>query len=119
MLGTLGIGMPIKFGLAVVALAVITWLVDDYAWQRAERARLEREVAEAVAANQSLVHALDDAAAEHAAAVAALQAASAAEREARAHVETLLEELRHAPPEDDRDLSPTAQQFFDGLRSGP
>jgi hypothetical protein len=119
MLGTLGIGTPIKIGLAVVSLAVIAWLVDDYAWQRTERARLERAVAEAVAANQSLVQALDDAAAEHAAAVAALQAAGAAEREARAQVEALLEQLRHAPPEDDRDLSPTAQQFFDRLRGGP
>lgn len=119
MLGTLGLGTPIKIGLAAVALAVIAWLVDDYAWQRAEGARLERELAEVVAANRSLVQALDDAAAEHAAAVAALQAASAAEREVRAQVETLLEELRHAPPEDDRDLSPTAQRFFDGLRSGP
>ena len=115
MLDTLGI----KIGLAVVTLAVTAWLVDDYAWQRAERARLEREVAEAVAANQTLVQALDDAVAEHAAALAALQVASAAEREARAQVESLLEELRHAPPEDDRDLSPTAQRFFDGLRGGP
>ncbi len=49
-------------------------------------------------------------------ALAAAEAAAEAERDRTADLETLLEELRHAPPEDDKPLSPTAQRYFDGLR---
>jgi uncharacterized protein YaiL (DUF2058 family) len=49
-------------------------------------------------------------------ALLAAEAAAAAEQARQADLETLIEELRHAPPEDDRPLSPTAQRYFDGLR---
>ncbi len=49
-------------------------------------------------------------------ALAAAEAAADAERTRRDDLEATLEELRHAPAEDDRPLSPTAQRFFDGLR---
>lgn len=50
-------------------------------------------------------------------ALAAAEAAASEERHRRDALENTLEELRHAPAEDDRPLSPTAQRFFDGLRA--
>lgn len=50
-------------------------------------------------------------------ALAAVEVAAAETLRLRDALDETLEELRHAPPEDDRVLSPTAQHFFDRLRN--
>jgi len=118
MLAGLGLATPLKAGLAAVALAGLAWLAHDYAWRGAELERQRGLLAEAVAANESLVAAAAALQAHHAAVVAALEAAAANEAASRAETESLLQELRHAP-EDDRPLSAAAQRFFERLRGGP
>jgi hypothetical protein len=51
-------------------------------------------------------------------ALAASEAAAAADRARQDDLQAQLDLLRGAPAEDDKPLSPTGQRFFEGLRAG-
>lgn len=106
------LGYAAAFGAGVAA----TWQVA--AWE-ADSARAERLAA--YSAGLAITNAANEAQrqvelADRDRALQAAEAAADAERARRDDLEATLEELRHAPAEDDRPLSPTAQRFFDGLR---
>jgi len=95
------------------------WLALEVAgWQdaAAERDRLRWRLAgeRLTGAANAAAHARE--LADRDRALAASEDAMAAERARLRELETLIEELRHAPPEHDKPLSPTAQRYFDGLR---
>lgn len=108
------VGYVAAFGAGVA----VAWQVA--AWE-ADSARAERLAA--YSAGLAITNAANEAQrqvelADRDRALQAAEAAADAERARRDDLEATLEELRHAPAEDDRPLSPTAQRFFDGLR-GP
>jgi hypothetical protein len=104
------------YALAFGAGVAVTWQVA--AWE-ADSARAERLAA--YSAGLTITNAANEAQrqvelADRDKALQAAEAAADAERARRDDLEATLEELRHAPAEDDRPLSPTAQRYFDGLR---
>jgi hypothetical protein len=108
------LGHAAAFGAGVA----VTWKIA--AWQ-ADGARAERLAA--YTAGLALTNAANEAQrrrelADRERALAAAEAAAGAERARRDELEAILEELRDAPADDDRPLSPTAQHYFDRLR-GP
>lgn len=126
-LGSAGLGLaggwlsgwrgPALSFLAGAALAVFV-MSRLAAWQAAgeaaARERWQREGLELLLAASEAAHAVEIA--DRKRALLAAESAAAAERRLALDLEQQLEELRRAPPDDDRTLSPTAQRFFDGLR---
>ncbi len=115
-LGSSLLGGWIGYAAAFGAGVAVAWQVA--AWE-ADSARAERLAV--YSAGLAITNAANEAQrqvelADRDKALAAAEAAADAERARRDDLEATLEELRHAPAEDDRPLSPTAQWFFDGLR---
>lgn len=106
----------LKLGGAALAAGALAWLVDDYAWSRAELERRRGEIAEALAANRSLVEAAAALEAHHRTVQAALEAADAAAGAARAERDETLEALRHVDPSENCPLGPGLRELLDGLR---
>jgi len=112
--GLKSLGLGFAAGLlagGLLALKVTGW--QEAAAER-DRLRWQLEARRLAAAAEAASHAAE--LADRDRALLAAEAAAAAEQARQADLETLIEELRHAPPEDDRPLSPTAQRYFDGLR---
>jgi len=116
-LGSLkSVGLGFAGGLVaggLLALKVAGW--QEAAAER-DRLRWQLDARRVAAAAEAASHAAD--LADRDRALLAAEAVAAAQQARQADLESLLEELRHAPPDDDRPLSPTAQRYFDRLR-GP
>jgi uncharacterized membrane-anchored protein YhcB (DUF1043 family) len=112
--GWRGYAVALVAGLIAGAVAM-----GHYKNLQADRQALVRE--RVAQAGLRLIEAASDAAealklAEKDRVIRAVAETLAEERAARDDLEAQLEALRGAPREDDRELSPTAQRFFDGLR---
>ena len=103
-------------GAILTVVGLLYWAADDWAWNRAEVARLEVELREAVIANQSLVDARNRAERRHKAEIAALNRVAEADRERQERLVDLAEALAAIPAADDCTPGDALQNLIDQYR---
>lgn len=105
-----------KWAGIVVLAGVAAWYIDDYGYQKRQRAIAEAAVREAVIANQSLVEARQRADRRHQAEMRARDRIDALEREHQADLVDLAKRLAALPSDQDCVGGPALQDLIDSLR---
>lgn len=105
-----------KIGLILAAVAAVGWLW----WSRGEAledaARYRSQAAQAREAAQANADALDALRDAHRRALEQVEAATEARRERERELQSSLEEVRHAPDEDDGPIAPVLGRALERLR---